>query len=279
MRMIFYIYYLIFLLTIFGCANKNHKIEENNIQTNTNINVQNSKTVLDTVKYLKYELIRTFPHDVNAYTQGLFYKDGFLYESTGQYGSSSIRKVDYANGQVLFKKDLPRHYFGEGITYFKNKIYFLTWYEETCFVLDPETFETVDIKNYKNEGWGITNDGEFLIMSDGSNFLRIIGPENFEIINSIPVFYKNRPLRYLNELVYVNGLVFANVWQSDNIYVINLETGELKYIIDFSNLREYVLHNSFAEVFNGIAYNPETDTFIVTGKNWNYYFEVKILFE
>jgi glutaminyl-peptide cyclotransferase len=250
----------------------------NEISTNQNIATEDTN-VKNKNKNARYEIVRTFPHDKNAYTQGLYYHEGTLYESTGGYGESTIRKVNPISGQVIKRRDIPNRYFGEGITILNNKLYFLTWLEKTCKLINMETLETEKTFSYFGEGWGLTDDGQMLIKSDGTNNLSFIDPDDFSIIKTVSVFDGRSPVRYLNELEYVNGYVYANVWQLDKIAIIDPLSGNLKYWLDLSELRSYVMHNPDAEVLNGIAYIPDTDTFIVTGKNWDYYFEIKIFLD
>lgn len=226
-----------------------------------------------------YEIVKTFPHDPKAYTQGLVYHNGFMYEGTGQYGESSIRKSDMAHGSVLSVLNIDSQYFGEGVTIYNGKVYQITWKSRKGFVYDLETFTLESTFNYNSQGWGITTAGDKLIMSDGSNKLYHISPSDFNIIKEIEVYDNNGEVVNLNELEYVNGLVWANVWLSDRIVAVDPQTGVVKGELDMSNLLSKADKNKINDkddVLNGIAYNPEKKTFYLTGKRWPKLFEVKI---
>lgn len=227
-------------------------------------------------KMYNVTLVRKFPHDSLAFTQGLDYHNGFLYETTGQLGQSTIRKVDLETGKVLKKKNIPFKYFGEGMTIFDNKIYYFTWQDKIGWTFDIETFNQKDTFCYDSEGWGLTNNDSNLIMSDGSNLLRYKDKDNFNTIETKEVLYQGQQLQFLNEIEYVDGEIYANIWGRDQIAVINETTAEVITLIDLSFLRKELEGSRLAEVLNGIAYNDSTKTFIVTGKNWPYYFELKI---
>jgi glutamine cyclotransferase len=253
-------------------------VEDENIKMDTNANQSESIFVTKNASIpYDFELVRVIPKEPMAYTQGLLFHNGQLYESTGQYGRSSVRIVDHNTGKVLKSKKISPQHFGEGIAIMNDKLYMLTWTSRTCFVFDPVTFKEIESFTYPSEGWGLTDYGDKLIKSDGSYFLKVIDPETFREENAITVVLNGRPLTNLNELEYVNGLLYANIYMSDKIAVIEPETGEVLSIIDFGKLRSYEENNKDAEAFNGIAYNPATDTFYVTGKDWLNYFEIKFL--
>lgn len=281
---------IISVIILFSCANSDSKDENANrrkkdslpadiasLRDSNNGQLQNiEKPELEDAKVIYPEIIRKFEHDKNAYTQGLLFRNGYLIESTGQYGQSSIRKVDINSGKVLKKVDIPYNYFGEGITIHDEKLYMLTWRERTCFIFDPDTFEEIETKRYYSEGWGLEKIGDRLIMSDGSNFLRYLDPDSFEILKTISIYEGNFPVQKLNELEYIEGMLFANIWMEDKIAVIDPDAAEVLAYVDCSELREFVKHDSNAETLNGIAYINGKGTFILTGKNWPFYFEVSI---
>jgi glutamine cyclotransferase len=235
----------------------------------------------DTLKPIKkgysLKVIRTINHDPDAFTQGLIYHNGFLYESTGLKEHSTLRKLDIKTGKVLKIEKIPDQYFSEGITIFGKNIYMLTWVSNVCFVFDLETFKQKTSFNYFGEGWGLTNDKDHLIMSDGTNVLRFINPSNFEEIKMLNVTDGGLPVKNINELEYINGEIFANIWMTDMIARIDPETGDVSGWLDLSALRDYVKDNPKVEVLNGIAYNKEKDLYYLTGKYWPYIFEVELV--
>jgi glutaminyl-peptide cyclotransferase len=225
-----------------------------------------------------YRVVTEYPHDRRAFTQGLAYVDGVLYEGTGLYGESTVRRVDLATGEVLQAVRLSKEYFGEGIAVLGDRIYQLTWENGVCIVLDRETFELQEAFTYQTEGWGLTTDGERLIMSDGTNRLFIRDPETFAELDTIDVFDGPRAISNLNELEIVDGEIWANVWQTDRIVRIDPETGHVTGWIDLSGLlSEKDRERHPVDVLNGIAYDPETDRLFVTGKLWPKLFEIEIV--
>jgi glutaminyl-peptide cyclotransferase len=225
-----------------------------------------------------YRVVTEYPHDRRAFTQGLAYVDGVLYEGTGLYGESTVRRVDLATGEVLQAVRLSKEYFGEGIAVLGDRIYQLTWENGVCIVLDRETFELQEAFTYQTEGWGLTTDGERLIMSDGTNRLFIRDPETFAELDTIDVFDGPRAISNLNELEIVEGEIWANVWQTDRIVRIDPETGHVTGWIDLSGLlSEKDRETHPVDVLNGIAYDPETDRLFVTGKLWPKLFEIEIV--
>jgi glutamine cyclotransferase len=267
--LIYTIIVTVFLLTSISCNGSNEKKDD--------VDFHNKQVVTETMqKTYQIEIIRRFPHDTTAFTQGLFVKNGFMYETTGQYGESNLIKVDLKTGKVLENSDISNKYFGEGSTYFNGKIFYVTWTTKVGFVYDFETLKYERQFNYDSEGWGLTSNDKEMILSDGTQILRYKEPRNFATTKMIEVFYQGSPVKYLNELEWVNGEIYANIWGSDQIAVIDESNGNVKTMIDGSILREEVKYSRSAEVLNGIAYIPETDTFILTGKYWPLYFEVKI---
>ncbi|NRT12051.1 glutaminyl-peptide cyclotransferase [Flavobacterium sp. 14A] len=228
-------------------------------------------------KPLKYTIINTYPHDTLAFTEGLEFHDGALFESTGQKGSSYFRKIDYKTGKVLNQVNLEDQYFGEGITFLNGKLYQLTWQEKTGFIYDATTLKLEKKFTYTKdiEGWGMTNDGKNIYQSDGTEKIWTTNPETQELTSYINVYAGDTKIKQINELEYINGKFYANVWQKDAIAVVDPQTGSVEQIIDMSGLRKLV-KNSTAEVLNGIAYNPSTKTIFVTGKNWDSLFEIKV---
>ena len=223
-----------------------------------------------------YRIVHVYPHDRNAFTQGLQYVNGVLYEGTGLSGRSSIRKVELETGKVLQQRALPEEHFGEGITVFKNDLFELTWQSHVAFVYDRETFEPKKRFSYPGEGWGLTSDGTNLIMSDGTNQLRVLDPLTFAEKRRIAVLAANQPLRELNELEYVKGEIFANVWQTDYLARIAPATGKVTGYIDLRGLLAPT-ERAGTDVLNGIAYDAARDRLFVTGKLWPKLFEIQVV--
>lgn len=227
-------------------------------------------------KQYTYNVVKSYPHDLNAYTQGLFFHKSALYESTGEYGYSSLRKVDLNTGKVLLSINIPRQYFGEGACVFGNKIYVLTWQEHTCFVYDLHTFKQTGAFQYRSEGWGLTTDGAQLIMSDGTDILSFRDPATFAEQRRITVRQGNRPVYYLNELEYINGEIWANVYTANHIVRIDPKDGKVTGIIDLTNILPRNLRTAHTNVLNGIAYDEKSKRLVVTGKNWPKLYEITI---
>jgi glutamine cyclotransferase len=226
---------------------------------------------------LSYRILNVYPHDIHAYTQGLIYEDGFLYEGTGQYNESSLRKVNIKTGEPLRVLNLSGEIFGEGITIFGSRIFQLTYKYQVGFVYDKESFERLQKVYYENkEGWGLTNDESQLIMSDGSNLIYFMDPEYFTENSRVEVYDEKGPVEKLNELEYINGKIYANIYGSDEIVVIDPKSGAVVAKINFKGiLPEKDRHNRI-DVFNGIAYDTDNQTLLVTGKYWPKLFEVKL---
>jgi glutamine cyclotransferase len=227
---------------------------------------------------LSAEVVNSYPHSKTSYTQGLEFFEGQLYEGTGGMGrtggESRISLVDYKTGEILNKKVLDDTYFGEGITVFNQRIYQLTWQQNKCFVYDLEDFSLVNEFAYTGEGWGMTNNGKSLIMSDGTERLYFRNPKTFALEKTIEVYSNSGPIQQLNELEFIDGKIFANVYQTDNIVVIEPSTGAVESIIDLSLIA--LEYRKGGEVLNGIAYNKETKEIFVTGKNWPNLLEIDI---
>jgi len=227
-------------------------------------------------KILNYKIINTYPHDIKAYTQGFEFYNGILLEGTGQYKESSLRKTDYKTGKITEQIKLEDKYFGEGITVLKDKIYQLTWKEKTGFMYDAKTFKLEKTFSYEMDGWGITNDGEKLYMSDGTEKIYILNPETFKVEDFINVYTNGSKIDSINEMEWINGKILANIYQKDAIVVINPKTGAVENVINCSELKSKVTQHPEIDYFNGIAYNPATKTYFVTGKNWDKTFEIKV---
>lgn len=223
-------------------------------------------------------VVETYPHDPVAFTQGLVIRDGKLYESTGLYGRSSVREVELKTGEVKRIMALDGQIFGEGMTLLDGELFVVTWQNRVAYVLDPDTFALKRTFRYGGEGWGLTDDGERLILSDGSAVLRFLDPKNGDVLARLPVRDGDRPVDTLNELEYVNGEIYANIWYSDRIARISPETGKVLGWLDASSLREEVdLANPREDVLNGIAYDRDAKKFYMTGKRWPKLFEVEIV--
>lgn len=220
-------------------------------------------------------IVHSYPHDPDAFTEGLEYRDGFLYESTGLNGKSSIRKVKIETGEVVQQKNLSRDYFGEGITFWKDDLFQLTWITEIAFVYDAGTFASKRSYNYKGEGWALTHNADSLIMSDGGTQLRFLDPETFKERKRITVTDGGMPIKYLNELEWVKGEIFANVYTTDYIARIDPSNGRVTGWIDVRGMLPH--QNDGNTVPNGIAYDAEHDRLFVTGKNWPKLFEIRLM--
>ncbi len=223
----------------------------------------------------EYTVVYQYPHDITAFTEGLVYENGFLYESTGLYGNSTLRKVELQTGETRQLYSMSPDLFGEGITMFGDRIIQLTWKPGIGFVYDKNSFELMDEFTYPTEGWGLTNDGENLIMSDGTANLYFLNPETFERTGTLWVHDGDVGLANLNELEYIHGDVYANVWHQDKIAIINIQTGQVRGWINLTGL--YDISNADPEnVLNGIAYDASSERLFVTGKRWPQLFEIKL---
>ncbi len=228
---------------------------------------------------ISYKIISTHPHPPGSFTQGFVFEDGFLYEGTGQYGSSSLRKIKLETGEIVKEVRLPRHLFGEGITIFEDKIIQLTWLSQIGFVYDKKSFRNLAMFRYPIpiEGWGITTDGNHLILSDGSNILYFLDPKSFEVKSRLKVYDHLGPVLKINELEYVEGSLYANVWQQPKIIKIDMNSGKVTGYIELSEIipEQYRGHSDY--VLNGIAYDCEKKRLFVTGKMWPKVFELELL--
>ncbi len=226
--------------------------------------------------YYSYEIVNSFPHDRSAFTEGLVFINGRLYESTGLNGQSTLREVDLTTGAVVREIALPSQYFGEGLTVLGDKAYQLTWQNQQGFVYDLATFKQVGQFTYTGEGWGLTTDGHSLIMSDGTSQLRFLDPATFALQRTVTVANQGQPVKEINELEYIKGEIYANVWQTDYVLRIDPATGRVQGVIDFRDLLPPAERAPDTDVLNGIAYDPAGDRLFVTGKRWPKLFEVKL---
>ena len=228
------------------------------------------------VRNYRLEVVAEYPHDTTSYTQGLFFKDGQLYESTGLNGKSTFRVVDLKTGKALRKLDFDKKYFVEGSVIFDNNLYILTWENKVVFIYDAETLEYKSTHRYARQGWGLTTDGESLIASDGSANLYFMGPD-LKLKERLFVTLNDRPVNWLNELEYINGRIWANVYTREEIVIINPRTGKVEGIVDCSGLLPRDLRGEYTDVLNGIAYNAEDGKIYLTGKNWPRMYEIKLV--
>lgn len=225
-----------------------------------------------------YQVVHAYPHDTGAYTEGLFYKDGYLYESTGQVGQSTVRKVALETGDVVQRHRLPKQYFGEGIVAWKDRLVQLTWQSGTGFVYDLASFTPQRSFSYEGEGWALTRDDAHLYMSDGTPVLRVLDPETLQVVRRITVTADGTPVTHLNELEWVDGEIYANVWLTDRIARIDPASGHVVGWIDLAGLFDInQLPNPGDDVLNGIAWDAEHKRLFVTGKCWPQLFEIKLV--
>lgn len=236
-----------------------------------------------TVKLISWDIVKEYPHDPAAFTEGLEFKDGFLYESTGEYGRSDIRKTDLATGKVLTQQKMDARYFGEGLTIINGKIYQLTYKEGKGFIYNQETLKPAGSFTFNTpEGWGMTNNGSQLIFDEGSNILHFIEPGTFKEVKQLKVTDEYGPVNALNELEMIKGFIYANIWQQDVIVKIDTGTGRVVARADLSTLRQrggisqITEERGAPEVLNGIAYDAATNRIYITGKNWPKIFELKL---
>jgi glutaminyl-peptide cyclotransferase len=285
-------FFLMILFTVFAVSCKTEApANGSNVKVNSVANANKPANLpnqtADKIPVYTYEIVNTFKHDPKAFTQGLVFHNGFFYESTGEYGDSSLRKVEIESGKVLQKKDLSEDYFAEGMTIMNGKIYQITWREFTGFVYDLNDFKLLREFRYQGEGWGLTNDGKHLILSDGTHVIRFFDPETFQLVRTISVFREDgKPLLDINELEYVKGEIWANIWRADNpeilgkpnhIVRIDPNSGKILGWIDLGNISpEDVRRDPSSNTLNGIAYDEANDRIFVTGKNWRNLFEIKL---
>jgi len=246
--------------------------------TSSSINSYSSTTTASSSEfYYTYEIVNLFPHDQHAFTEGLVYDGGYLYESTGLYGQSTLRRVNLETGGVLQQHNLSSSYFGEGITIFGDEIIQLTWQSHIGFVYDKATFKLLQNFTYATEGWGLTNDGKNLIMSDGTSDLYILDPHTFQRIGQINVTDSGNPITSLNELEYINGFIYANVFLTNKIAIISPQTGLVRGWIYLTGIEKLKVQDPSDDVLNGIAYDAVQNRLFVTGKDWPQLFQIDLV--
>ena len=228
------------------------------------------------VRHYRLEVVAEYPHDTESYTQGLFFHEGQMYETTGLHGKSTLRKVDMETGKPVVRLDFGQKYFVEGSVVLNDNLYILTWESKVAFVYDADSLKYKSTWSYPREGWGITTDGKQLIASEGSSILYFMD-EKFSLQRRVYVKHEDRPVMWLNELEYINGRIWANVYTSDEIVIINPKDGRVEGVIDCRGLLPKELHDANTDVLNGIAYNPETKKIYLTGKNWPKLYEIKLI--
>ena len=252
----------------------------------TNKNSSNANVQQSAIPTYGYEVVKAYPHDPLAFTQGLVFQDGFVYESTGELGESSLRKVELESGKVLKKYDLPSEVFGEGLAVLNNEVYQLSWRNKMGWVYDLTDFKLLREFRYSGEGWGLTHDGTHLFMSDGTHVIRVLDPKNMSQVRTIVVNdERGRPLMKLNELEWVKGEIWANVWHSEDIgkpnHIARIDpaTGKLVGWLNLANISPDDQNGPGKEenTLNGIAYDPASDRLFVTGKNWKKLYEIKVV--
>jgi len=271
-------FFLLILFAVFAVSCKTEtptnrpSVNNNSATANINKTAGASNQPADKLPVYTYDIVKTYPHDPKAFTQGLAFNNGFLYEGTGGRQTdnfhSSLRKIEVESGKVLQKTDLDGRYFGEGITIFDGKIYQITWQEQKAFVYDLNDFKLIKEFSFAGEGWGLTHDNANLILSDGTHIIRFINPETFQTTRTLTVLdEKGKPLVELNELEYVKGEIWANVWQEGWIARIDPANGKLVGRIDLEELAEQQIDDDrIADVLNGIVYDEVTDLLFITGK-------------
>jgi glutaminyl-peptide cyclotransferase len=282
------LYFLILFVFLSMACSK----EPSGSNVHMNVSKSNVNAVKSTVQpttsvpVYTYEIVKTYNHDPKAFTQGLFFHDGFLYEGTGGEGRSNLRKVELETGKVVQQQDLDDDSFGEGATLLNGKIYQLTWQEETAYVYDAQTLEPIKQFRYQGDGWGLANDGKNLYMTDSTHVVRVLDPETFQPVRMISVFREDgKPLMQINELEFVKGELWANIWHSEDprilgkpntIARIDPQTGKLLGWIDLDGISPEDVKRNSENTLNGIAYDAVNDRIFVTGKNWRKLFEIKV---
>ncbi|ULC58065.1 glutaminyl-peptide cyclotransferase [Flaviramulus sp. BrNp1-15] len=258
-----------------------HTIEATVYFNNEKQTTTSTVTILNSElpKVYTFEIINEYPHDITSYTQGIEFLNDTLYESTGQYKESKLRKVNYKTGEVIKNIDLANEYFGEGLTILNNKVYQLTWKEGTGFVYDINTFEKLSSFRYGNskEGWGLCNNDNTIYKSDGTEKIWLLNPETLVEEEFIQVYTNKGKIVGINEMEWINGQIYANRYQKNGVAIINPTNGAVTGVIDFTPLTKKVTQHEGLDVLNGIAYNPNTKTIFVTGKRWDKLFEVEIV--
>ena len=242
----------------------------------SNSSTQKAESKPSQVQAYKLEVVAEYPHDVTSYTQGLFFHDGIMYESTGQYGKSTLRKVNLQTGEAIQRQNFSKNYFVEGSVVLGENLYVLTWMEKVAFIYDAATLKYKSARTYPREGWGITTDGKSLIASDGSSYLYFLD-DKLNPQKRLQVKIGSRPVQWLNELEYINGKIWANVYTSDEIVIIDPATGYIEGVVDCRGLLPQELRTVDTDVLNGIAFNPKDGKIYLTGKNWPKLYEIKLV--
>lgn len=280
--------FLLFVLLSSACTDTTGRSNSNSMNANRNsgVTAANSAKTSAGVPVYTYEIVNTFKHDSKAFTEGLFFYHGFLYESTGQERKSNLRKVELETGKVVQQFDIPKESFGEGTTILNGKIYQLTWHDRKAFVYDAETFKLLNELPYQGDGWGLTSDGKNLYMTDSTHVIRVLDPETFKTIRTLAVFREDgKPLMQINELEFIKGEIWANVWHSEDpailgkpnyIARIDPTSGKLLGWIDLADISPDDVGRDDENTLNGIAYDAAADRIFVTGKNWKKLFEIKV---
>lgn len=267
---------LLSLLALTGCGRREAVAKTPSIPPLPAAAATGGASVAGTIARYGYEVVRTWPHDAHAFTQGLVFRNGGWIETTGLVGRSSLREVELSSGRVLKQTVVPPPYFGEGLAVIGDRAYVLTWQHHKGFVYDADTFRLEKEFSYAGEGWGFATDGRALILSDGTHHIRFLDPATFAVTRTIDVMMNGRPLAQLNELEYIQGEIFANVWQTDEIVRIDPATGQVRGIVDFRGLLPPQDHGPETDVLNGIAYDAASDRLFITGKCWPKIFEVRL---
>lgn len=263
--------FILSAFVLFSCAGSNAKSAGS-----SSAPADSSPAKPPQAKSYQLEIVAEHPHDVTSYTQGLFFHNGVMYESTGQYGESTLRRVDVKTGQTIDRQNFDKKYFVEGSVVMGDNLYVLTWMEKIAFIYDAKTLKYKSAKSYPREGWGLTTDGKSLIASDGTAYLYFLD-ESMNMKKRIQVKLGNRPIQWLNELEYINGKIWANVYTYDEIVIIDPATGYVEGVIDCRGLLPAELYTEDTDVLNGIAYNPKDGKIYLTGKNWPKLYEIKIV--
>lgn len=283
-------FYLIFfvILMVSACTETAKQTNVNKMTANRTTNTANANAAKTSasVPVYTYEVVNTFKHDSKAFTEGLFFHNGFLYESTGENGKSDLRKVELETGKIVQQFSIPKESFGEGTTLLNGKIYQMTYRDGKTFVYEADTFKLLNTLSYQGEGWGLTNDGKNLFMTDSTHIIRVLDPETFKTIRTIPVFREDgKPLMQINELEFIKGEIWSNVWHSEDpeilgkpnyIARIDPNSGKLLGWIDLDGISPDDSERNSENTLNGIAYDAQNDRIFVTGKNWKKLFEIKV---
>lgn len=264
---------LLLAITVVSCTSEVQQAQTFTKQSNTTQVRVPEQQLAQVVEPL---VVKTLPHDTLAFTQGLTVWNGLFYESTGQYGVSDVRVVEINSGKVLRRERLGGVYFGEGSTVLNGNVFVVTWLNQRGFVFDAKHLSKKEEFAYNGEGWGLTTDGKDLYMSNGTDVISVLNETTKEVVRTIAVRLDGKPCRYLNELEWIDGLLWANVWQTDNIVCISPITGRVEKVINLSHIYPINTRSATADVLNGIAYNPATGSIYVTGKNWPHIYSITL---